>query len=139
MLNRINISHVFVFDQKQALDFYVGKLGLEVANDQDLGFMRWLTVRAPGDPSHEILLEIPGPPGMDPKSADQVRELISKGASGFAAGFTTDDIKKTYDTLKSRGVEFTSEPSQQPYGTDVGLRDPFGNHIRIVQFGPGGH
>src|SRR5207245_7365170 len=79
MLNRINISHVFVFDQKKALDFYVGKLGLEVPNDQDLGFMRWLTVRAPGDPSHEVLLEIPVPPGMEPKSAEQMRELISTG------------------------------------------------------------
>ena len=28
MLNSINISHIFVFDQDKALDFYVGKLGL---------------------------------------------------------------------------------------------------------------
>ena len=27
MLNSINISHIFVFDQDKALDFYVGKLG----------------------------------------------------------------------------------------------------------------
>src|SRR2546423_1818028 len=45
MLNSINISHIFVFDQDKALDFYVGKLGLEVSNDLDLGVMRWLTVR----------------------------------------------------------------------------------------------
>lgn len=50
MLDSIHISHVFVADQDQALDFYVGKLGLEVSNDQDLGFMRWLTVRVPGSP-----------------------------------------------------------------------------------------
>jgi hypothetical protein len=31
------------------------------------------------------------------------------------------------------GVEFTQEPVEQPYGIDVGIRDPFGNHIRIVQ------
>src|SRR5689334_836452 len=43
MLNAIHISHVFVADQDKALEFYVGKLGLEVSNDQDLGFMRWLT------------------------------------------------------------------------------------------------
>jgi hypothetical protein len=30
-------------------------------------------------------------------------------------------------------VEFTQEPTTRDYGTDVGLRDPFGNHIRIVQ------
>ena len=51
MLNHINISGVFVLDHDEALDFYVNKLGLEVSNDMDLGFMRWLTVRAPGDAS----------------------------------------------------------------------------------------
>jgi hypothetical protein len=35
--------------------------------------------------------------------------------------------------LLAKGVEFTQEPVEQPYGIDVGLRDPFGNHIRIVQ------
>jgi catechol 2,3-dioxygenase-like lactoylglutathione lyase family enzyme len=139
MINSINISHIFVFDQEKALDFYVGKLGLEVSNDMDLGFMRWLTVRAPGDPSHDILLEIPAPPGMDQKSAEQVRELISKGASGFAAGFSTSNIKKTAEELKAKGVEFTSELTENEYGTDIGIRDPFGNHIRIVQFAPTSH
>ena len=133
MLNSINISHVFVLDQDQALDFYVGKLGLEVAQDQDLGFMRWLTVRVPGDTGREILLETPGPPAMDEKSADQVRQLVTKGATGFTVGFTTSDCRKTYETLKARGVEFTQEPTEQTYGIDCGLRDPFGNHMRIVQ------
>jgi catechol 2,3-dioxygenase-like lactoylglutathione lyase family enzyme len=133
MLNSINISHVFVFDQEKALDFYVGKLGLEIAQDVPLGFMRWLTVRAPGDGSHEILLELPGPPAMDEKTASQVRELISKGASGFAAGFTTSDAKKTYESLKAKGVEIAEEPTKRDYGTDFGLRDPFGNHIRVVE------
>src|SRR5207248_10260742 len=136
MLNTINISHVFVFDQQKALDFYVGNLGLEVSADMDFGMMRWLTVRTPGDPSHDILLELPGPPAMDEKTASQVRELISKGASGFAAGFTTSDAKKTFETLKAKGVDITQEPNEQPYGTDFGIRDPFGNHIRIVQLAP---
>jgi catechol 2,3-dioxygenase-like lactoylglutathione lyase family enzyme len=133
MLNAITISHIFVADQDKALDFYVGKLGLEVSNDLDLGFMRWLTVRVPGQPGRDILLERPGPPAMDEGAARQVRELVAKGASGFAVGFTTSDCRKTYQTLLARGVEFTQEPVEQSYGIDVGLRDPFGNHIRIVQ------
>jgi predicted enzyme related to lactoylglutathione lyase len=133
MLKHINISGVFVLDQDEALDFYVNKLGLEVSNDIDLGFMRWLTVKVPGDPSREILLEKPGPPGMDEGAAEQVRELVSKGASGFAVGFVTDDCQKTYETLRDRGVDITQEPTEREYGIDVGLRDPFGNHIRIVQ------
>ncbi|MDQ6793268.1 MAG: VOC family protein [Chloroflexota bacterium] len=136
MLNAITISGVFVLDQDQALDFYVGKLGLEVSNDLDLGFMRWLTVRVPGAPGREILLETAGPPAMDEATAAQVRELVTKGATGFTVGFTTDDCRKTYETLLARGVEFTQEPTQQTYGTDIGIRDPFGNNIRIVQPAP---
>ena len=137
MLDSIHISHVFVADQDQALDFYVGKLGLEVSNDQDLGFMRWLTVRVPGQPGRDILLEKPGPPAMDAASGKQVRELIAKGASGFTIGFTTKDCRGTYQTLQTKGVEFTQEPVERPYGIDIGVRDPFGNHIRIVQLNAG--
>jgi catechol 2,3-dioxygenase-like lactoylglutathione lyase family enzyme len=133
MLNAITISHVWVLDQDEALDFYVGKLGLQVTNDQNLGFMRWLTVGVPGQPGRDILLELPGPPSMDEATSQQVRELITKGATGFAVGFSTDDCQKTYETLLAKGVEFTQEPVTRDYGTDIGLRDPFGNHIRIVQ------
>jgi predicted enzyme related to lactoylglutathione lyase len=134
LLTSINISHIFVTDQQEALDFYVNKLGLEVQDDMDLGMMRWLTVRVPGDSSRYILLEKPGPPSMDDDAGSQIRELIAKGASGFAAGFTTDDCLRTYEILLSKGVEITQEPVEQVYGTDIGIRDPFGNHIRIVQF-----
>ncbi|MGH8963524.1 MAG: VOC family protein [Jatrophihabitantaceae bacterium] len=138
MYKQINMSHIFVLDQDEALEFYVGTLGLEVGSDQDLGFMRWLTVRVPGDPGREILLELPGPPAMDEASAEQVRELVTKGATGFTFGLTTDDCQKTYQTLRERGVEFSEEPTQQPYGIDCGGRDPFGNHFRIVQLAPAG-
>jgi catechol 2,3-dioxygenase-like lactoylglutathione lyase family enzyme len=129
----IRLSQIFVLDQDEALDFYVGKLGFEVAADVDLGFMRWLTIRAPGDPDREILLERPGPPAMDEATAEQVRELVTKGATGLAVGLRTDNCQKTYDELRARGVEFTEEPAQHDYGIDCALRDPFGNHIRIVQ------
>ncbi|NHC13314.1 VOC family protein [Motilibacter deserti] len=133
MLNALAISQIFVLDQDEALDFYVNKLGLDVNTDTDLGFMRWLTVNVPGDPGRQILLEKPGPPSMDPSTAETVRELVAKGATGGHLFFQTDDAQKTYDTLKARGVELTDEPTQRPYGIDFGLRDPFGNSIRISQ------
>jgi catechol 2,3-dioxygenase-like lactoylglutathione lyase family enzyme len=139
MLNAITLSQVFVLDQQEALEFYVGKLGLEVKNDVDLGFMRWLTVSVPGDPGREILLEVPGPPAMDEATAERVRELVTKGAAGGWIGFTTDDCRKTYETLMARGVEFTQEPTERAYGVDCGLRDPFGNAIRITQLARTSH
>jgi uncharacterized glyoxalase superfamily protein PhnB len=46
----------------------------------------------------------------------------------------TDDARALYETLKARGVtDFTQEPIDHFYGTDMGIRDPFGNAIRILQ------
>jgi catechol 2,3-dioxygenase-like lactoylglutathione lyase family enzyme len=131
MANRITHSQVYVLDQDEALDFYVGKLGFEVGADVDLGFMRWLTVNLPEQPDHQLLLEKPGPPAHDEATAELVRELVTKGAMGVAAIIEVDDIHATYEDLKAKGVEFTEEPTERDYGTDCGLRDPFGNHLRM--------
>jgi catechol 2,3-dioxygenase-like lactoylglutathione lyase family enzyme len=133
MLTNTRLHSLFVLDQDEALEFYVGKLGLEVHTDQDLGFMRWLTVNVPGDPGREILLEKPGPPSMDGGTAETVRELVTKGATAGWIGFSTDDARATYEDLLAKGVEMTQEPTQQAYGIDFGLRDPFGNAVRILQ------
>lgn len=133
MLTDLTISQIYVLDQDQALDFYVGTLGLEVGNDIDLGFMRWLTVHVPGHPERQILLERPGPPALSEQTADQVREMLTKGACGGSLFFTVDDCRTTYESLRERGVEFTEEPTERPYGIDCGLRDPFGNSVRLNQ------
>jgi catechol 2,3-dioxygenase-like lactoylglutathione lyase family enzyme len=133
MITRLNITAMKVLDQDEALEFYVDKLGLEVAQDFQQGPVRWLTVRVPGDLDLEIYLEKPAPPAYDEATATQVRELIAKGAIGWVA-FQTDDCRALYETLKERGVtDFTQEPTDHFYGTDMGLRDPFGNGIRILQ------
>ncbi|MEU8530714.1 MULTISPECIES: VOC family protein [Streptomyces] len=133
MFNAITHSQIFVLDQDEALDFYVGKLGLEVNTDVDLGFMRWLTVNVPGSPDRQILLEKPGAPAHSEEIAAQIRDLLTKGAMGGHLIFSTDDCRKTYETLLAKGVEFTEEPTERPYGIDCGLRDPFGNSIRFTQ------
>jgi predicted enzyme related to lactoylglutathione lyase len=133
MFDAITHHGIFVLDQDEALDFYVGKLGFEVSADFDLGFMRWLTVFLPSDPERHILLEKPGPPALSDETAAEIRGLVSKGASGLAMILNTGDCRKTYDELVAKGVEITQEPTEQPYGIDCGIRDPFGNHIRVTQ------
>ena len=133
MIKKLNVTSIMVLDKEKALDFYVNKLGLEKGNDVKQGSYRWLTVRVPGDPGTEISLEQPGPPMHDEATAEQIRELITKGALGGLV-FLTDDVRGLYETLKSRGVtDFTQEPTTRFYGTDMGVRDPFGNAIRILQ------
>ena len=81
MLNRITHTFVHVLDQDEALDFYVGKLGWEVRGDvtmAELGGFRWLTVSPPSQADFAVvLMAIPGPPVMDPETAEQVRSLIA--------------------------------------------------------------
>ena len=135
MISRLNVASIYVLDKEEALDFYVNKLGLEKGNDVQQGDYRWLTVRAPGDLSTEISLEQPGPPLHDEATAERLRELISKGALGGLV-FITDDARALYKTLRERGVtDFTQEPTEHFYGVDMGVRDPFGNPIRILQQG----
>ena len=135
MITRLNVVSIYVLDKEEALDFYVNKLGLEKGSDVRQGDYRWLTVRVPGDRATEISLEQPGPPLHDEATAERIRELITKGAIGGLV-FITDDARGLYDTLKERGVtDFTQEPTDHFYGTDMGVRDPFGNPIRILQQG----
>jgi catechol 2,3-dioxygenase-like lactoylglutathione lyase family enzyme len=133
MTTKLAVTSVKVLDQEEALDFYVNKLGMEKGQDIRQGSFRWLTVRFPSDPEVEIFLEEPGPPVHDEATAEQLRELITKGALGSLV-FYTDDARALYETLKTRGVtDFTQEPIDHGYGTDMGIRDPFGNAIRILQ------
>ena len=131
MYTSITQSQIYVTDQDEALEFYVGKLGLEVHTDADPGFMRWLTVNVPGDKSRQILLEVPGPPAMSDELAAQVRDLLSKGAAGGWLALASDDARATHAELAKRGVDITDEPTERPYGVDFGIRDPFGNRLRI--------
>jgi uncharacterized glyoxalase superfamily protein PhnB len=77
-------------------------------------------------------MAIPGPPVMDPDTAEQVKALMAKGFAGTVF-FTTDDVRADYQELKSKGVEFTEEPEERPYGIDAGFRDPSGNSFRLTQ------
>ncbi|HWE32664.1 MAG TPA: VOC family protein [Solirubrobacteraceae bacterium] len=137
---KLSTAQLWVHDQDEALDFYTNKLGWEVRSDAtlpELGGFRWLTVGPPNQPDIDVvLMAIPGPPVMDAGTADQVRELTSKGYAGTVF-LTTDDIQRDYGALQSRGVEFTEPPEERPYGIDCGFRDPSGNSLRLTQIREG--
>jgi catechol 2,3-dioxygenase-like lactoylglutathione lyase family enzyme len=136
MLKQLTTVQVWVNDQDEALAFYTEKLGLELRDDvtvPEMGNFRWLTVGVPGQPDVAIvLMAVPGPPVFDAETQNQIKALVAKGAA-TGLFFATDDIQGTYEQLKSRGVEFQQEPTEQPYGTDAGFRDPSGNQMRVAQ------
>src|SRR5215813_4319271 len=105
MLKQLTNVQVWVLDQDEALKFYTEKLGMELRDDvtvPEMGNFRWLTVGVPGQ--------------------DVAITLMARGASG-GLFFSTDDAQKTFEELKDLGVEFTQEPTEQPYGIDAGFRD----------------
>ncbi len=134
----IKLAHaqLWVHDQDEALAFYTEKLGMEVRSDvtlPEMGDFRWLTVGPPGQEDIAItLMAIPGAPVMDDATAEEVRDLMSKGFAGTIF-LTTDDVHASYEELKGRGVEFTETPEERPYGIDSGFRDPSGNSFRLTQ------
>ncbi|HKC27517.1 MAG TPA: VOC family protein [Jatrophihabitans sp.] len=133
---KIGSAQVWVHDQDVALEFYTKKLGMEVRSDvtvPELGNFRWLTVAPPGDEDVSIvLMAIPGPPVLDAQTADEVRNLMSKGFASTVF-LVTDDCQKSYEELRARGVEFTETPEERPYGVDSGFRDPSGNSFRLTE------
>jgi predicted enzyme related to lactoylglutathione lyase len=133
---KIANTQLWVHDQDEALAFYTEKLRMEVRSDvtlPEMGNFRWLAVGPAGqDDFGIVLMAIPGPPIADAETAEQVRSLMGKGLAGTVF-LTTDDCQASYDELRSRGVEFSEEPEERPYGIDAGFRDPSGNSFRLTQ------
>ena len=139
MITHLSHTSVFVLDQDSAKAFYTDKLGFEVRADVTMGEefegggagFRWLTVGAKNQPDMDLILSS-CEMGRAPEAAEQLRALVASGAMGVGV-LATDDCRRTYEELKSRGVEFVEEPEERPYGIDAGFRDPSGNHLRITQ------
>ncbi|KQH75713.1 glyoxalase [Mycobacterium gordonae] len=132
---KIASAHLWVHDQEVALKYWTEKVGMEVRQDVSLPGLdfRWLTVGPPGqDDVSIVLMAIPGEPVMDAATHQQVAEVMAKGFAGTVF-LTTEDCAATYREMKSRGVEFTEDPHEMPYGIDCGFRDPSGNSVRLTQ------
>ena len=134
MITRMSHVLVWVKDQQEALEFYRDKLGFEVDTDAKIGDdFRWLTMRIPTQAGFEIILMEPKAGMMlDVESAAQLRSLVDKGVLGGGV-FEADDIYKTYDELKARGVGFQGPPSVQSWGTATVMKDNSGNWFSLGQ------
>ncbi len=135
MITKMSHTSLFVTDQEKAYDFYVNKLGFKVNTDATMenGF-RWLTVNPPEQPDLEIVLfPVSGTgTGFDEEVQNALKLLLDKGIMG-AGVFHTPDCRATYEELKSKGVVFKSEPTEQFYGTEAVITDGCGNWFSMTQ------
>jgi predicted enzyme related to lactoylglutathione lyase len=112
MITQVKFVSITVADQDRALEFYTKKLGFRVATDQPFGGgMRWIELKIGGAETKVVLFS---PTGQQP--------------GGFSnIVWQTDNVQKTYDELKARGVEFTQEPKSESWGTSATFQDSEGN------------
>ena len=109
MITMVSSVGVRAGDQGRAVDFYVGKLGFEKRRDEPMGpDGRWVEV-APAGAETSV---VPFTPGLV---------------------FACDDLQATFEELRRRGVEFTEEPTNQPWGRWAQFRDPDGNEHGLIE------
>lgn len=126
-------STVYVVDQERAKAFYTEKLGYEVREDARLGDFRWLTVGPKTQPEHcLVLMALKPTQWMDADTIATLKGLVEGGKLGGGV-LSCDDIDRTYEELKARGVEFVSPPTKMPYGVEAVFRDDSGNFFSLGQ------
>ncbi|HEV2595213.1 MAG TPA: VOC family protein [Sphingomicrobium sp.] len=134
MTEGVQVAGLYVRDQDEALEFYVGKLGFEVHTDARNGDYRWLTVQYPGQSGFQLGLFKPQVPIVDEATSQTLNEVVAKGAMPPLV-LVVEDCRKTYEQMRARGVEFTQEPTERYGNIDAGFRDPSGNGWKMLQAG----
>jgi catechol 2,3-dioxygenase-like lactoylglutathione lyase family enzyme len=134
MSEGIQIIGIYVRDQDEAHDFYVGKLDFRVRTDQRNGGYRWLTVQHPSQPEFQLGLFRPQSPLQDASTAEALCALVAKGAMPPLV-LAVADCHAAYAHLAARGVEFTQEPVARYGNIDANFRDPSGNGWKMIQTG----
>ena len=135
MITNVSLVTVWVNDQDEAKHFYVDTLGFVEHTDITMGNgYRWLTVVHPDHPELQLTLMRPTSP-LDDESATAMRRMLEKGALP-GVGLATDDCRKAFEELSGKGVTFTQEPTDRPYGVEAVLRDNSGNWLVLVEEKP---
>jgi catechol 2,3-dioxygenase-like lactoylglutathione lyase family enzyme len=132
MSQGVGVAGLYVRDQDEAVEFYVGKLGFKVHTDARNGDYRWLTIQHPEQPSFQLGLFAPEPPTVDEATAQTLREIVAKGAMPPLV-LTVDNCRVSYDEMRQRGVEFTQEPIERYGSVDASFRDPSGNGWKMIE------
>lgn len=132
MSQGVGVAGIYVRDQDEALEFYVGMLGFRVHTDARNGDYRWLTVQHPEQESFQLGLFTPQAPLVDDATAQALREAVAKGAMPPLV-LVVENCRAAYDKLSGRGVEFTQEPVARYGSVDASFRDPSGNGWKMIE------
>lgn len=127
MSTRIQAISLVVKNKAGALEFYTERVGFEKKADVTNHGYRYVTVGPKGQDLELALWEVGSP---DPAGWSQ----NWKPGSAPPVTLRVDDCRKTFEELKSKGVEFKQEPQENPWGVTATFSDPDGNLFSINQF-----
>ena len=128
------IAHValLVREYDEAISYFTEKLGFTLVEDTRMSpDRRWVIVAPPGGESGggaagtTLLL-------ARARTVDQARLVGNQAAGRVFLFLHTDDFRRDYEAMKSRGVAFTEEPRTEPYGTVVVFQDLYGNRWDLL-------
>ena len=134
MIKHVSKTTLYVKDQNESLRFYTEKLGFEVRADITMGDFRWLTVGAKGQPDFELILyplQV-NDYSLNEEDAKALTHLLENGKLGGPVVFA-DDLQKTYEEMKAKGVEFVSPPTEQPWAKEAIFKDNNGTIFSLQQ------
>jgi catechol 2,3-dioxygenase-like lactoylglutathione lyase family enzyme len=120
----IEQTAVIVDDYDRAIDFYVGALGFELVEDtpsytNDGRAKRWVVVRPPGAATGLLLAQA---------GSDEQRRAIGAQFAGRVGLFLrVENFDDRYRHMVDQGVEFLTEPRNEPFGRVAVFVDIAGN------------
>lgn len=116
-----------VRDYDEAIAFFTDALRFTLVEDTPLaGGKRWVVVRPSGSAGTSLLLAKAATPEQRTSVGNQT------GGRVFLFLHTTD-FWDDYHHMQSRGVRFTEQPREEPYGMVVVFLDLYGNKWDLVQ------
>ena len=129
-----SIAHIalVVRDYDEAIDFYTQKLCFTLVEDsyQAEQDKRWVVVAPPASTATTLLLARATTPEQE--------ACIGNQSGGRVFLFlSTDDFRRDYDDMVSKGIEFVRQPKKAAYGTVAVFRDLYGNLWDLVEFARG--
>jgi len=120
---------LIVDDYDEAIGFFVDVLGFELVEDSpaqtnDGRPKRWVVVRPPGAATGLLLARADG--------EHQARAVGDQFAGRVGLFLRVDDFRAQYDRMREAGVEFVSEPREEPYGWVAVFVDVSGNRWDLL-------
>lgn len=125
----LSLVALVVADYDQAIDFFVGTLSFDLVEDSpsltnDGRPKRWVVVRPPGAETGLLLAKADGP--------GQAAAVGNQAAGRVGFFLRVDDFEESYARMRKSGVEFVTEPRDEPYGRVVVFRDIAGNRWDMI-------